>query len=96
MKMKSNFGIGRVLGPMKKLTDKEISAGYLGQAKKLSKKELFKELEHLYGYLMESSEWSSGAILRWDESITETKRLKTINKAANKQIKRIFNTYGIL
>ena len=63
---------------------------YISRMKKLTKAELVLELEHLYNFLIESSEIASGAILRLTGPVSEARRLEIINEDAEKHLKRIF------
>ena len=54
------------------------------------------EIQELYDFLMETSEIASGAILRFNPSITEKRRLEMINVGAEEIVKKLFYKYNDL
>lgn len=67
-----------------------------GALRKMSKAALQREVLRLHDLLIEVDEVASGGVLRWNEKLTPTARLKIIHKATDHAIQESLNKHGVL
>lgn len=73
-----------------------VPTSYLIANSRLRKRmDLAKEIARLHVVLSQVDELASGAVLRWNRSITEPRRLELIHRSCKKALQRLYLKYGV-